>query len=108
MVDRLVYALSLCRKGGALVMGYDAVKQSVLEGRAQLVMCTADASPGTARRVAQLCRGRCEYRALAVTMQQLVPVAKKATAVYAVDQADFARLCRMQLEREPTMKEERP
>ena len=48
--DDLLFALSLCRKAGALVTGFDAVKESVFKGKAQLVLCACDASPGTARR----------------------------------------------------------
>lgn len=108
MADGILFALSLCRRAGALVTGFDAVKESVLKGRARLVLCASDTSPGTLRRVSNACEGRCEQRTLPRTQAQLAPVAKKPTAVFAVIQADLAQLCRAQLQRETTTKEERP
>ena len=35
---KAVFALSLCRKAGALVTGFDAVKESVYTGKAALVL----------------------------------------------------------------------
>ena len=40
---KAVFALSLCRKAGALVTGFDAVKESVYQGKAALVLCAQDA-----------------------------------------------------------------
>ena len=51
MPGNILFALSLCRKAGALVMGFDAVKDSVGKGKAQLVLCAGDLSEGTRRRV---------------------------------------------------------
>lgn len=48
MPGNILFALSLCRKAGALVMGFDAVKDSVGKGKAQLVLCAGDLSEGTA------------------------------------------------------------
>lgn len=106
--DDLVFALSLCRKAGALVMGFDAVKESVFRGKAHLVLCAADASPGTARRARNFCEDLCDFCLLPRTQAQLGPITKKPTAVFAVTNADLARLCRTKLESEATMKEERP
>ena len=50
MPGNILFALSLCRKAGALVMGFDAVKDSVGKGKAQLVLCAGDLSEGTRRR----------------------------------------------------------
>ena len=36
---KAVFALSLCRKAGTLVTGFDAVKESVYKGKAALVLC---------------------------------------------------------------------
>ena len=47
MPGNILFALSLCRKAGALVMGFDAVKDSVGKGKAQLVLCAGDLSEGT-------------------------------------------------------------
>ncbi len=106
--DDLLFALSLCRKAGALVTGFDAVKESVFKGKAQLVLCACDASPGTARRAQSFCQDLCDFYTLPRTQAQLDPITKKPTAVFAVTNADLAQLCRTKLESEATMKEERP
>ena len=48
---KAVFALSLCRKAGTLVTGFDAVKESVYKGKAALVLCAQDASEGSAGRI---------------------------------------------------------
>ena len=48
MPGNILFALSLCRKAGALVMGFDAVKDSVGKGKAQLVLCAGDLSEARA------------------------------------------------------------
>ena len=46
--QKLFSALSLCRKAGKLVLGFDAVTDSVYGGKAVLVLLAADASDRTA------------------------------------------------------------
>ena len=46
MPGNILFALSLCRKAGALVMGFDAVKDSVGKGKAQLVLCESEGRRG--------------------------------------------------------------
>ena len=43
--------MSLCRKAGALTMGFDAVEDAVVKGKAWLVMTASDASPKTVQRL---------------------------------------------------------
>ena len=45
--EALFQAVSLCRKAGALTMGFDAVEDAVVKGKAWLVMTASDASPKT-------------------------------------------------------------
>ena len=83
---KAVFALSLCRKAGALVTGFDAVKESVYQGKAALVLCAQDASEGTQARL-------CQVLTLPCTQAQLAAVTKKNTAVLAVQNAELAKLC---------------
>ena len=64
---KAVFALSLCRKAGALVTGFDAVKESVYKGKAALVLCAQDASEGTQARVRRFCEGLCQVLTLPCT-----------------------------------------
>lgn len=94
MADKIVFALSLCRKAGALTMGFDAVKDSVNKGKAQLVLCAADISDGTRKRVTAFCKDCVELLPLTQTQEELSQISKKPTGVFAVLQPELATLCR--------------
>lgn len=49
--QKLFSALSLCKKAGRLVLGFDAVMDSVYQGKAHLVLLASVVSEGTAKRV---------------------------------------------------------
>ena len=55
--EALYQALSLCRKAGALTMGFDAAVESVMKGKSYLVLLTSDLSPRTERRARDACEG---------------------------------------------------
>ena len=84
MPGNILFALSLCRKAGALVMGFDAVKDSVGKGKAQLVLCAGDLSEGTRRRVGAFCEDWVEVADLPETQFALAQIIKKHTGVFAV------------------------
>jgi len=50
--------LSLCQRAGKLVMGTDAVKETVEKGRACLLLVSKDASENTKNRFALLAKSR--------------------------------------------------
>ncbi len=107
MPGNIVFSLSLCRKAGALVMGFDAVKESVLNGSAQLVLCAGDLSDGTRRRIGFCCETQnVPLYTLAETQAQLAPICKKPTGVFAVTNPELAKLCKKALPQEakPTRK----
>ena len=45
-MNKLLGALSLCRKAGKLTMGFDPVAESAAKGKAALVLLAADLSAG--------------------------------------------------------------
>ena len=109
MPGNIVFALSLCRKAGALVTGFDAVKDSVGRGKAHLVLCACDLSEGSRRRVGAFCADWVDVADLPVTQQQLAHICKKPTGVFAVTDPELARLCRNNLAAQAAnQKEERP
>jgi ribosomal protein L30E len=98
MPGNIVFALSLCRKAGALVTGFDAVKDSVFKGSAQLVLCAGDLSEGTRRRVGYFCEAQgVPLYALAETQAALAPICKKPAGVFAVTDPELAKLCKKNL-----------
>ena len=91
MPGNILFALSLCRKAGALVMGFDAVKDSVGKGKAQL------------------CEDWVEVADLPETQFALAQISKKPTGVFAVTDPELAKLCRKNLAAQAAnQKEERP
>lgn len=97
MNDEIIFALSLCRKAGVLVMGFDAVKDSVLKGKAELVLCASDISEGTRRRVGAFCEDWVDVADVPHTQFELSKISKKPTAVFAVIDLQLATLCRRKL-----------
>ncbi len=57
--------MSLCRKAGALTMGFDAVEDACVKGKAWLVMVASDASAKTVQRLELFCgrSGGCDHHA---------------------------------------------
>ena len=105
MPGNILFALSLCRKAG----GFDAVKDSVGKGKAQLVLCAGDLSEGTRRRVGAFCEDWVEVADLPETQFALAQISKKTTGVFAVTDPELAKLCRKNLAAQAAnQKEERP
>lgn len=94
MAGNIIFALSLCRKAGALVTGFDAVKESVQKDKAYLVLCAGDVSDGTRRRVHTFCEDLIELVELPQTQFALSQISKKPTGVFAVTDPELAKLCR--------------
>ncbi len=102
----LLGALGLCRKAGKLVMGFDAVAESVMKGKAFLVLTAADVSPRTARKTNEFCEGLVPCLSMPLTQDVLCAVARKPVGVYAVTDENLARLCEKHLARLPQSEKE--
>lgn len=93
MPGNALFSLSLCRKAGALVTGFEAVKQSALDHTAQRVLCAGDVSEGTLRRVRTFCeRTQTPVSVLTETQEDLLPVTKKCVGVFAVTDPELVKL----------------
>lgn len=100
MADKGLGALSLCKKAGALTVGFDAVKELAYKGDAWLVLFAEDASPATQKRLTKAiedCAGPdgkpIPLTSLPYTQQQLMDITRKPAAVLAVTNQDLAVLC---------------
>lgn len=90
----LLGALGLCRKAGKLLYGYDRVAEAVLRGKASLVLLAADASSRTVQHMTDTCRqGAVACEVMPLTGEELVMLTPKPAAVFAVTEANLARLC---------------
>lgn len=97
-MDKLLSALSLCRKAGALVMGFDAVAQSAKDGKAKTVLLAADLAPGSSKKALRFCEDAgMKAQLLPLTQQQLLAIVPKKTGVFAVTDKGLAQLVQRQL-----------
>ena len=75
--QKLFAALSLCKKAGRLVLGFDAVMDSVYRGKARLVLLAGDVSEGTAKRVRRNCEDLVPCLQMPLAQSDLCPVTWK-------------------------------
>ena len=86
-------ALSLCRKAGALTMGFDAVEDACVKSKAWLVMVTSDASAKTVQRMNYAVGDLVDVISMPLTQDRLADISRKPVAVYAVTDRNLAKLC---------------
>lgn len=104
--EALYQALSLCRKAGQLVMGFDAVEEAAVKGKAWLVLTASDASPKTVQRMAQAVGDLVDVLPMPLSQDRLAAVAHRRAAMYAVTDRNLAKLCFDRLAACGTMKNE--
>lgn len=56
--NKILNLLTICRKAGKLILGFDAVKEAVLAGKAESVLVTRDISPKTLKEAEYYCSKR--------------------------------------------------
>ena len=93
-MNKIVFALSLARKSGKLIYGFDPVKQAVTDKTAKLVCVTSDTSEKTLKRVQQFCQGIIEVQVISLTQFEVSQITNKLTGVFAVADENLAILCR--------------
>ena len=96
-MDKLFSALSLCKKAGGLVAGFDAVNDCLNAEEAVLVLLAQDLSPKTRERVLRNAGKRHAVRSLPYTQQEMAAIVQKPTGVFAVVNQDLAVLCQKAL-----------
>lgn len=93
-MNKIMFALSLAKKSGKLIYGFDPVKQAVQDGTAKLVCVTADTSEKTVKRVHWFCEGIIEVNTLSLTQFEIAQITNKLTGVFAIVDENMAILCR--------------
>ena len=91
--EALYQAISLCRKAGALTMGFDAVEDACVKGKAWLVMTASDASAKTVQRLNYAVGDLVDVVTMPLTQDRLADISRKPVAVYAVTDRNLAKLC---------------
>ena len=91
--EALFQALSLCRKAGALTMGFDAVEDAAVKGKAWIVLTASDASEKTVNRLNYSIGDLVDVIRMPLTQDRLADISRKPVAVYAVTDRNLAKLC---------------
>ena len=89
VTERLSGILTMSRKAGKLLLGFDAVKDAVKLGQVACVLLAADVSPKTEKEI-RFYAGEVPVRMLPFQMDALKCFFRKRTAVYGVCDAGFA------------------
>ncbi|MBQ8687946.1 MAG: ribosomal L7Ae/L30e/S12e/Gadd45 family protein [Ruminococcus sp.] len=83
--------LTICRKAGRLVMGFDPSKEEIQAGRAKGVFVTKDASEKTKKEMRFFCSGAgVPLREIAVSMYEIQQAVGRKAGVLAICDAGFA------------------
>ncbi len=100
-MEQLVAMLTLSKKANKLTMGFDVVKEAVLNQTAKLVLLANDVSPKTRKEVAFLCRNQSvEIVTLPYQMDEIWYLLGKKVGVLAITESGFAKkiFCMVQAE----------
>ena len=97
-MNKLLFALSLAKKSGKLVVGFDAVKSAVIHGNAHIVLLATDLSEKTIKRVQYFCEDITDVYNTGLTQFEISQVAQRLTGVLAVADENLAILARNALQ----------
>ena len=87
--NRLTASLTMCRKAGKLLLGFDAVKEANQLGNVKLILLADDASQKTVKEI-RFFAGDTPVRVLPFDMETLKLYFRKRTAVFGVCEDGFA------------------
>ncbi len=92
-MDKLLAAVGMARKAGALEMGFDAVSQSAKKGDVELLLLASDVSAATRKRIGTVFSTPPRTLTLPHTQQEVAAVTNKPVGVLAVTCQNLATLC---------------
>lgn len=88
--NKLISSLTMCRRAGKLLLGFDAVKEAVQQDHVYCVLLASDCAPKTEKEIRYYCSGiPCEK--LPFSMQDMTAYFTKRTAVFGVADGGFAK-----------------
>ncbi len=96
---KIINAISMSRGAGKLVMGFDAVKASVENKTAKMVLTACDISPKSLKEI-NFTAGKFNIavRTLPCTMEELRRVTGKTVGIFAITDNGFLNMIASQLE----------
>ncbi len=87
--NRLTASLTMCRKAGKLLLGFDAVKDAVGQGNVKCILLASDVSPKTEKEI-RFYAEQVPVRKLPLSMDTLKQFFRKRTAVFGICEDGFA------------------
>ena len=110
MTEKALSLLGLARRAGRLACGHDAAVEAIVKNRAQLCLCSADASDRLERELRHACtfeHKQIPFARLSVPMTALSKAVGTKAAVVTVNDKGFAeRICALLAEEPTTGKDE--
>ncbi|MBQ8921122.1 MAG: ribosomal L7Ae/L30e/S12e/Gadd45 family protein [Oscillospiraceae bacterium] len=97
--ERLAGILTICRKAGKLLLGFDAVKEAAQQGQVFSILLACDVSPKTEKEI-RFFAGEIPVRKLKMDMETLKHWFRKRTAVYGICEEGFSEKVRALLDAE--------
>ena len=93
--SKTLFALSLARRAGKLVMGFDAVMESAEKGETLLVVVSSSLSPKTQKEAAFRCE-RCQTEIISadLPLEEAEAVLGKRSGIFGVTDEGFRDLLR--------------
>ncbi len=93
--QKVINVLTVCRKAGRLIVGFDAVKEALMESNVSCVLVTDDISPNTLKEVKYICKN-CNREILELDMDSydMLYAVGKQTVVAAICDHGFAERIR--------------
>lgn len=93
MENKVLGALSLCKKAGALQVGITPVKEALLKNKAYFLLFASDVGPNTRKKALNSKPPHVPVGELPLTQRQIAALTYKPTGVLAVTHKDLAALC---------------
>lgn len=98
MTDRLLSAISLCRKAGKLICGFDIAAAAARDGSAKLMLVTSDISDRSRRGITAACQEEnVPVLEIARTMDEVAQTAGKPYGILAICDTGFAGMIKKAL-----------
>ncbi len=90
--SKIINLLTVCRKAGKLILGFDVVKEAVVGGKADCVLVTRDISPKTLKEAEFYCsKKNIQIIKLSCDMDTFVSIFKRKIAIMAVNDKGFTK-----------------
>lgn len=92
-MNKIMFAMSLAKKAGKLVCGFDRVKTAVVRGEGYVVLLANDLSEKTVKRVNYFCEDIADVYNTDLSQYDISQIAGRLTGVVTITDENLAKLC---------------